>query len=225
MNKKKRKINRREYFRRVNTWNDHTAWHIYTAAMELEQPFSLNELQNAIYQKVGIHPKTTRILQEAHEFYEKYDIAIINRRDPGVNAFTANQDIELGKDSYRTIIRPPQGRRGRPRKKYTQSSTDAKRYIRNYQRLARAPEKFLAPIFQSVEQASAEEISAELREFTEGVFFRPPTIRKLLDKYVREGRGPPYLRKVCDGVYRRARNTSYVEYPQGESGSMDLDLF
>ena len=106
----------RKYFRAKSTLHHHRPWFIYTAAREMEQPFSLEELQEAIYRKVNIRPQISRLLEETHKFYEQYDVVIINRLEPGVDSFTVNQDIDLDKPSYRDIIRSPQQRRGRPPK-------------------------------------------------------------------------------------------------------------
>lgn len=95
-------------------------------------------------------------------------------------------------------------------------------YNRNYRRLTRNPERFLAVVFQSVEQATPDEISTSLLEFTEGVSFRPATIQKILDKYIREERGPPYL-KVHDNIYCGVTDP-YAERPQCEPQGTGVEL-
>lgn len=75
-------------------------------------------------------------------------------------------------------------------------------YNRNYCRLTRNPEKFMAKIFESTDRASLAHIAATLPEFTEGIYFGPPTISRLLHRYVYEARGPPYLEEVGPSHYR-----------------------
>lgn len=204
-NKKGPKIDRLQYFRRSNNWKNHRPWYIYTTARKLEQPFSLDTLQDGIRQKIGVQPRISRILEEADEFYGKYGIALISQVEPGAGAFIVNPDIDLSKKYYRAIIHPPQKRIGRPQKEYVQSPEDHRRYARNYHRFASHPEKFLAPVFQAVEQASVEEISGKIHELAEGVSFSSATIKRLLSKYIKDGKGPPHLWEICDGVYRRAQ--------------------
>lgn len=110
-----------------STLHYHRPWVIYTAAVELEQPFSLGKLQDGIYKKTGIRPQMRRLLREMHQFYETYDMAIINRVEPEVDAFTVNQDIDIDKESYQAIIRPPQKGPGRPSKKYVHSENNRNR--------------------------------------------------------------------------------------------------
>ena len=117
--KNAQKVDMRRIFRKKSRWFAHRLWYIYTTAVEIEQLFHLTQLQEEICKKTGLRPKTSTILQETHDFYEKYDVPIIVREEPGSKLFNVNQDIDLNKESYHTIIQPPQDL-GRPRKHYTQ---------------------------------------------------------------------------------------------------------
>lgn len=212
MNEKNRKkVDRRRIFQSRGKWFCHRSWYIYTAAKGIEEPFSLGHLQEAIYQKVGLRPKTDTILREAHEFYEKYDTPIITREEPSSDVFRVNQDIDLSKESYRAIMQPPQGR-GRPRKHYAQIPGYSRRYNRNMQRLTVHPERFLAKIFDSMKQGSVQDIVECLPELTEGTCFGPKLVGKLLAKYATEVRGPPYIREVEPGVYRKVTKPTAIKY-------------
>lgn len=208
MSKEKQQTDRRAYFRGQNSWNKHRAWHIYVAARELEQPFSLGALRDVIGLQTGVRPRVTGILEEAGEFYETYHIAIISRVEPGADAFVVNRNIDLTAYSYRAIIRPPQACQGYSSKTHSQKVESARRYDRNYRRLIRHPERFMAHVFQSTRRVSVEEISSRLPELTEGVPFRFATIRRVLARYIREERGPPYLEQTCEGLYRRIEISS-----------------
>ncbi len=105
------------YSRTEDTLRNHRSWFLYTAARDLDRPFRLEELQECIYEKVGVRPQRRRLLVEARRFYEEHDIALINRVEPASELFTANEVIDLDKPEYRSIIRPPGEFRGRPRKR------------------------------------------------------------------------------------------------------------
>ena len=115
------KLQLQKYSRTKSQLHNHRPWYIYTAAAELEQPFSLDQLQDAIYRKVKIRPQKKRLLAETREFYDKYDISIINRTEPEADSFAVNQEIDLENTHYLSIIRPPQEYPGRPRKNYIQN--------------------------------------------------------------------------------------------------------
>lgn len=209
--KNKQKMVIREVLRKKKAWLAHRPWYIYTTGVEIGQPFPLTQLQEGIYEKTGLLPKTDTILREAHDFYEKYDIPIIAREEPDGELFSVNQDIDLSKDSYRAIIQPPQDL-GRPRERYTQIPEYRRKYNRNLGRLRRHPEKFLNKVFDSAKQDSSEGIAKHLLEFTEGIRFGPKTIERVLDKYITELRGPPYIKKTEPGIYRKVTKQTAAKY-------------
>ena len=88
-------------------------------------------------------------------------------------------------------------------KKLSRRKILRRRYNRNYQRLNRHPERFIGSVFKETDRASTDEISTMLLEFTEGVRFRPATIGKLLDKYIKVARAPPYIQEIDNDVYGR----------------------
>ena len=113
-----RKFSQKGYFRARNTWINHKPWYIYTTSSEIEQPFALDQLRDALEKKIGIRPWINTILQGTHEFYQEHDIPLISRVEPNAELFTVNDNIDLTQDSYRSIISPPQERPGRPTKGY-----------------------------------------------------------------------------------------------------------
>ena len=178
----------------------HRPWFMYVVAKDLEQPFTLEDLQAGISKRTGVRPRKDRLLREAHEFYREFDIPIVYRVEPGSDAFVVNHDIALNMLCYQAVIQAPQERPGRRREGC--SRTEPRKYIRTYERLMRRPERFMAEVFRTATQATAPEISLIVAELNEGVVFRPDTIRKLLDRYIGEGRGPPYIEEVQPGTYR-----------------------
>ena len=87
-------------------------------------------------------------------------------------------------------------------KKLWRKKSQLRRYNRNYRRLTRRPERFLSQVFNDRQEASVGEIQNEVSELAEGVMFEPSTIRKILDKYVENNRGPPFIELAEEGVYR-----------------------
>ena len=110
----------REYYRHTSRLHQYRSWYVYTAASQLDEPFTLGELQDAVEEMVHIRPQARRLLSEMHEFYEKHDIAIISRTEPGADSFVLNTHIDLAKEAYRSIIQEPRTSRGRPRKCMTE---------------------------------------------------------------------------------------------------------
>ena len=91
-------------------------------------------------------------------------------------------------------------RRQRP-KKYT------RRYARNYYRLTKHPERYLAKVFDSRVEADIDTITAEVRHLAERTPFKSITVERVLRRYAdgqraRTIRGPPYLHEVTPGVWR-----------------------
>lgn len=74
-------------------------------------------------------------------------------------------------------------------------------YQRNYKKLTRRPECFLATILASRSEADLSTITLEVRRLAEGVNFYPETIRRILKDYVSRARGPPYLRETDVDVW------------------------
>lgn len=200
----KKKMKSREHSRARVGLHRHRAWYIYSTAREIKQTFSLEELQDAVYKKTGVRPQIRRFLQETHEFSEKYEISIINRVAPEANFFTVSQDIDLDNPYYRAILCPPYERRGRPRQ-YAHPHRHARKYVRNYQRLMRRPERFLSKIFATKEKVSIDEISDVLPRLTEGIHFGSGIIQRVLNQYIRKARGPPFLTQPEVGVYQILR--------------------
>lgn len=69
-------------------------------------------------------------------------------------------------------------------------------FWRNYYRIRRYPDRYLALVFENNHEASLEAITNRLSELCEGVKFRPKTVENVLRRYQtaqREGRirGPP----------------------------------
>lgn len=108
---------KKEYRRAETSLRNHRAWHIYATAVELDPPFTLDQLQEAIYEKMSIRPQEWRILQEAREFYATYDLPLIQRSEPGSESFTVNTDIDLNNPAYAAAIPPPRRGPGRPPKR------------------------------------------------------------------------------------------------------------
>lgn len=76
-----------------------------------------------------------------------------------------------------------------------------RRYQRNYHRLLRRPERYLATVFEGRNQLTVDKIASCTPDFFEGVHFRSDTIKKQLDRYTTQQRGPPYIQEVKPGVY------------------------
>lgn len=115
------KFKQREYLRAKNRLYYHRPWYIYLVASELSQPFSIEELRDAIHRKIDVYPQKNCLLRETHRFYEEHDIPLISRVEPGSDKFIVNEDIDLDIEIYRSIIRPPEEYLGRPRNKNPQS--------------------------------------------------------------------------------------------------------
>jgi len=184
----------------------HLAWYIYAAAKELQQPFSIEELQEAICRETDRRPHVRTILDELHDFYREREVPLLMRVEPDDERFLVNPSINPDTPSYRSILRPPQGHRGVPRKHATEE--ERKRYLRHYYRLRRNPERYLAKIFDSTDRASAEEIASTLPEMMEDSRFPVQIVHHVLGRYVQEGRGPPYLRELKGHVYRKIKAPS-----------------
>ncbi len=116
-----KKIRLRSYSKVKNQLDYHRSWYIYSSSYRLGQPFTLEELQEDIYSRIGIRPRKKNLLQEVHSFYNDHEIALIQRIEPNSDSFRVNNEIDLDRDSYRSLIRPPGEYVGRPRKKYIQT--------------------------------------------------------------------------------------------------------
>lgn len=203
--RKKTKTERLQHFKRSNEWKNHRHWYIFTAAKSLSQPFSLDELRDGIWRIVGVRPRAINLLEEAEGFNAEHVIALISRAETCSDLYTLNPDIDLSKEGYRRMIKQPQKHSGRPPKDFVQTPQYHRQYVRHYYQLTVHPEMYLAQVFRELKQATADELAKEILEITEGVYFSTATIKRLLDSYIKQGRGPPHLREIQEGVYRRAR--------------------